>query len=157
MQLCVRALIGALLLSMGGAACACSSRESSASDEERYGKASAVFVAHIVRTDETRASVRGSNEPLAIVEGTFRVVEVLKGRPPEDRKIRDLVYGPGNCSLGLLAGIDYLVFLYKDSYVLWPGEAESNFVLWPGGSRPFIDISASEPKRLLEKLRALRK
>lgn len=44
------------------------------------------------------------------VDGTFRVVEILIGDPPADGKVRDLVFGPVNGSLGLFAGLDDLFF-----------------------------------------------
>jgi len=87
------------------------------------------------------------NRPIGIVEGEFRVVEIFKGIPPSDGKARDFIFGPGNCSLGLLAGLDYLFFIE---------DARENFVLLPSGSRAFVNINGTEPKRLFETLRRLR-
>ena len=81
-----------------------------------------------------------------VVEASFRIVEVLKGRPPKDGKVKSRVPLGGNCSIELLAAIDYLFFLNNDS----------NFVLLPDGSRP-IYRWFSEHNVLLERLRALRK
>jgi hypothetical protein len=119
-------------------------------DEERFKNASAVFVAHLTKAEEGDALRRGSQpagpvtqEPTVV--GTFRVIEVLKGTPPEDRTVRDYVFAPGNCSLGLFPGIDYLFFLHGD-----------NWVLWPGGSKGILNLQAPPVQQLLEKLRKLK-
>jgi hypothetical protein len=117
------------------------------SDEELYAKASAVFVARVVRTEEARGLSPFSHEPEPIVEATIRPVETLKGRPPADGKVRTLRWG-NSCSLPLIAAEDYLFFLHGNSYVLVPG-----------GSRLIslepVDIGTTKTQRVLQKLRAL--
>jgi hypothetical protein len=76
--------------------------------EQLYAKASTVFVAHIVRTEEAAGLSPLSVKPEAIVEATFRLVENLKGQPPPDGKVKSLVWSNGNCSVLLAAGLDYL-------------------------------------------------
>jgi hypothetical protein len=139
------ALVLTLVVLMAGHASACSiSRQ--LTDEEQFHNASAVFVAHVIQTEELSANPRGGAQMQdPAVEGTFRVIEVLKGAPPKDGKVRDFVFGPGNCSLGLLAGRDYLFFLHGN-----------NWVLWPGGSKPFIDLQSAECQLSLERLRKLK-
>jgi hypothetical protein len=70
--------------------------------EQQFARATAVFVARIVRIEEGQLVLGDRTWP--IVEATFRTIEVLKGRPPEDMKVRSLVYGFGNCTIPLLAG-----------------------------------------------------
>jgi hypothetical protein len=137
-----------MLLAVTGAANACSSLEGPPTEEQLFAKASAVFLAHVVRTEETQGAnpLLVSHPTSAMVDATFRVIEVLKGEPPADGKVRSLVYGAGNCSVALLAGLDYLVFLQ-----------DGNFVLWPGGTMAFFNLDGTEPKRLLEKFRNLAK
>ena len=88
----------------------------------------------------------GKPEPL--VEATFRVVETLKGKPPGDGKVKSLRWSNGNCSVLLVAGLDYLFLLYED-----------NYVLLGGGSRPVLlegaESVTAETKSLLQRLRAL--
>jgi len=116
--------------------------------EQLYAKASTVFVAHIVRTEEATGLSPLSVKPEAIVEATFRLVENLKGQPPPDGKVKSLVWSNGNCSVLLAAGLDYLFFLHDDS-----------FVLVGGGSTPImlegVESVTAEPKSLLRRLRAL--
>jgi hypothetical protein len=123
---------------------ACSSLEPEPTDEQLFAKASAVFVAHIVRTEETEGLFGQSHEKL--VEATFDVMEALKGDPPSDRKIKSFVYGPGNCSVPLLAGIDYLILL-----------REGNWVLFPYGSQAFSSLQSTEAKQVLAVFRGFAK
>ena len=57
-----------------------------------------------------------------------------------------MVYGPGNCSVPLLAGSDYLLFLDKN-----------NFVWILSGSELFWNLDSIEPKKILNELRELAK
>src|SRR5689334_3680463 len=112
-------LIGALLLlARTGAANACLRVGLPPPDEEMFAKASAVFIAHVFRVEETgttrvlaeqamemleerKSGLSGPEEaaartriesepPVPLVEASFRVVEVLKGHPPGDGKVRSL-------------------------------------------------------------------
>lgn len=134
-------LLGAVLLVLAGTttAGACSTTQPPPTTEEQFAKATRVLVARIVRTEEARMFEK------PIVEGTVRVIEILKGEPPEDGKVRSLVYGPGNCTLPLLAGWDYVFFLYD----------KDNFVFWPGGSIGNWSLEGKEAKSRLETLRKL--
>jgi hypothetical protein len=140
--------IGALLMwGIGAAASACSAPDAPKTTEEKFARATAVFVAHMVRTEEAGLMVMGNHkEP--IIEGTFRVIEVLKGRPPEDGKVRSPPYGPGNCTIPLMAGMDYVFFL-------GPSDNKQNFVTWITGSFGTFNLGGTEPKRILDELRKL--
>lgn len=111
-------LLTTLAYSLSLDAFACSTRnDEHPTDEQLYKSASAVFVAHITKTEEKSSPVGGDKRlPWPIVEGNFKLIEILKGEPPADGKVKDLVFGPGNCSLGLFAGLDYVFFC--------PGRAE---------------------------------
>ena len=77
------------------------------------------------------------------------MVEMLKGPPPADGKIRSRVYGAGNCTIPIMAGIDYLLFIHED-----------NLISYPGSSRPLPSLKEGlqdiETKQLLRSLRQLR-
>jgi hypothetical protein len=131
-----------LLMAMMEAASACSFATPPPSDEELFAKASAVFIGHVYRVEEAgtthdileeaKEKVRAKadlssietmaiqNEfeksaPSPLVEGTFRVIEVLKGRLPADSKVRSLPFV--FCGGAVVAGVDYLFFLYGDNFV----------------------------------------
>ena len=74
--------VGSLLLGNTTSAWACSYERRS--DGQLFAKASAVFIAHVVRTEETTGVSPLSDKPEPLVEATFRLVETLKGRPPPD-------------------------------------------------------------------------
>ena len=117
--------------------------------EELVAKARTIFVARIVRTEEAQIVLGGKAWP--IVEGTFRTIEVLKGEPPQDQKVRSLIYGPGNCTMPLLSGWDYVFFLGPGVFA----DSDHNLVWWANGSFGTYNLEGTEPKRKLEELRKL--
>lgn len=142
------------------------------SDEELFAKASTVFVGRLVRVEEagvvsvrellafppwTKVEARPPREvieslpPWPAVEATFRVVEVFKGQPPADGKIRAPV---GNYCTGplLWAGSDHVFFLYEGNFVRSLEESRPAFI------RPHQERDDGRfGPRLLEKLRKLSK
>jgi hypothetical protein len=96
------AALPCFMLTQTNDASACSPAPPNLSVSERYANASAVFHAHVTKTEI-------SAEHPFIVEATFRVAEAFKGVPPA--KVRSSVFRPGACGYPLLVGIDYLFFL----------------------------------------------
>ena len=106
-------------------------------DEELFSQASTVFVGHVFRVEKAglvrerellafppwwkeesrppKTAVE-SMPPIPAIEATFRIVEVFKGEPPTDSKIRAPIYmhcvGPM-----LLAGADHVFFLHEGNFV----------------------------------------
>jgi hypothetical protein len=79
-------LLAVLLLGRPEAARACSWYPRP-SDEDLFSKASAVFVARVVRAEAVETQYpRAGRGPG--VEATFRLIEVLEGQPPADGKAR---------------------------------------------------------------------
>jgi hypothetical protein len=110
--------------------------------EQSHARASTVVVGHIVRTEEAGTIWRWDrlqSEPA--VEATFRVVGVLKGRPPAGGKVR--LRADRTCNVDLLAGQTYAIFLYGDNVVWGPNEGTTR--LW--------HVQNIDAKRLLEQLR----
>lgn len=99
-----------------------------------------------MRTEEITAPTTLSAFANSAVVATSRTIEILKGRPPADGKVMSPAYGPGNCSVPLLAGSTYLFFLYDD-----------NVVLLLGGSELFWNLDGIEPQKILSELRDLGK
>ena len=114
-------LIGSVLLLSAVPARACKQP----SDEWLFARASAVFLARVVRTDEAWGVTPLGGEPEVIVEGTLRIIEVFKGQPPKDGKVKAAAAQP--CGpVPLWTAMDYVFFLYDDH----------NFLLPNGGSVP---------------------
>lgn len=131
-------VLAVVLLARAEAAVACSYAPGHGppSDEALFAMATTVFVAHLVRVEE--AGVVSVDELLAAppwvraeplpksrveslpqipaLEATFRVVEVFKGKPPADGKIRAprwyMCFGAM-----IMAGMDYVFFLHEGSFI----------------------------------------
>jgi hypothetical protein len=123
-------------------------------DEQRLSRANSVFIAHVIRAEEIEPPYSGAGvSPIhadaPIIRASFRTIEVFKGQPPADAVVRSLVFEGGNCTLPIIAGVDYLIFLYNNS-----------FVDLPGGSRALSslrdDLQTEETRRLLGMLRNVR-
>lgn len=131
----------ALLALAAGRALACPTTPK-LTDEEQFTEASAVFVAHVSKTEEVSASFGGVATQGPTVEATVQLIEVLKGAPPIDGIVRDRVASPDYCGLPLFAGLDYVFFLSGD-----------NGVLLPGATKGFFTLQGMGARQLLEKLR----
>jgi hypothetical protein len=116
--------------------------------EDKFRRAISIFTARVVRTEE-KAEPSADIVDDRVVYATIKVVEMFKGQPPADGKIRSRVFSNGNCTIPIMAGNDYLIFLYDDS-----------FVGFPGGSTVLpsleADLQDEETKRVLRILTHLR-
>ena len=138
----IAAALVTLLLASSAAACSSLKQPSS---EELFAHAISVFRARVVEARLAKfPNPLKPVEQVEVVEAKFEIKEVLKGTPPASGVVRDLPFAPGNCSLGLLPGMEYVFF--PDA---------SGFVLLPGGSFGYINAEGSEVKSHLEALRKL--
>jgi hypothetical protein len=132
-----------LLAVVGLPAGACSFKEKTL--EERFTSTKNVFRARITEVRLAKLADPSNPKDMAeVVEARFEIKEVFKGAAPASGIVRDLPFGPGNCSLGLLPGLEY---------VLFPGEYE--MVLLPTGSFSYFNAEATEVKPRLDALRKL--
>jgi hypothetical protein len=135
-------VVAALLAT--NSALACSSLKQP-SGEELFSKANSVFRARV--TEVRLSSLPNPDRPsekVEVVEARYEVKEVFKGRPPASGVVRDLPFAPGNCSLGVLPGIEYTFF---------PGQHD--LVLVYSGSFAYFNAEDAEVKPKLEELRRL--
>jgi hypothetical protein len=131
----------AVLCSIPLDAISCSTRGPGPTDSEIFAQATEVFVARVTSTELARFSRRvcaEEAEQCEYVRASYTVIEQVKGRTPRRGHVKDVTFGPGNCSLGLLAGW-YYVFYISDEY---------RSVLHPGGS--FAVGPDLDPERLDE-------
>lgn len=132
-----------LLAVVGLPAGACSFKEKTL--EERFASTKNVFRARITEVRLAKLAVPSNpNDAAEVVEARFEVKEVFKGIVTSAGIVRDLPFGPGNCSLGLLPGLEYVFF---------PGEYE--MVLLPTGSFSYFNAEGTEVKPRLDALRKL--
>ncbi|MGJ4948619.1 hypothetical protein [Bradyrhizobium sp. HKCCYLS20291] len=147
-----RSILAATLIAMFVAhvspAAACSSLNGPPSEEQLFAKATSVFVAHVTSVAEIAAPDDVKKVYPQILEASIQTIEVIKGQPPAEAKVKSLPLGYGNCTLPLLAGADY-IFFFQDqvSYV--------TFVT--GSAGPILNLGGTEVRGRLEKLRSLAK
>lgn len=134
-------LLVAALCSVPLDSVACSTRGSPPSDSELFARASEVFVARVTSTKLARFNRRLCDwqaEECEYVRASYTLIEQIKGRTPQRGHVKDVTFGIGNCSLGLMAGW-YYVFYISD---------EHRAVLHPDGS--FAVGPELDPERLDE-------
>ena len=123
---------------------ACSvSKERSLSD--KFAAADHVALVKII---STRLVVDGTKKDVwerETVEATYEVIEAFKGKhnPPI---AREMVFGPGNCMMGLLAGNTYILFL----------EGPQRAAGWLGGSQMLWNVDGTAVKPMLVELRSMK-
>ena len=140
----VIAVLSACLLFAPLRAAACSVQEVT-TDEEKFAKAKEVFLARVVRVEEAAKPARWGNVEFKAVQGTYKLLEEFKGEPRDGDTVLDFVFNPGNCSLGIMAGLHYVFFI----------RPENRLVLWVGGSRGYVNLEGSVPKADIARFRAL--
>ena len=142
----MRATFLTILLALLAAARAeaCSIRDL-ATEEEKFARAKDVFLARIVRVEETGKAERMGGAEVKTVQATYKLMEVFKGDPKDGDTVLDFVFTPGNCSLGIMPGLYYVFFI----------QPENRLVLWVNGSRGYINVDGSVPKADFERFRAL--
>ena len=112
---------------------------------EKYAEADRVVLAKIQSTRLVVDATKEAEWERESVEATYEVLESFKGSG-EKQIAREMVFGPGNCTLGLLSGSVYVLFL----------SGPQQYVGWPGGSFMTWNIDGKEVKPILTELRALR-
>ena len=108
---------------------------------ETFERADRVFRAKIIATELTQEEFEGESHE--VVHATYDLLESYKGENPQKGLLKELPFAPGNCMLGLLTGMEYVVFLKDDLYVTMPD-----------GSWAYINAEGSDVAPELEKLRA---
>ena len=97
-----------LMFATGSAlACSCMKTELGA----KYNEASMVFLGHITIAKEiTNDPEVKKSKSANYIEATYKVIEVFKGKPVDGGSIIDGVYTGGSCAVGMLPGVDYIIF-----------------------------------------------
>lgn len=113
--------------------------------EAHFAKSNNVFRARVI---ETKLAVltdpKSPSERTEVIEAKFEVKEIFKGGATSSGVVRDVLFLPGNCGLGLVPGMEYVFF---------PGEYD--LVLASDGSFGFFNAEGTDVRPKLEQLRAL--
>ncbi|MGB3810516.1 MAG: hypothetical protein WA943_10495 [Parvibaculum sp.] len=138
--------LGLFLLTCATNALACSVDPSAQRrPEDLFSDAATVVVAHLTKVEEIDAP--NENNRMGVIQGTFRPIEVIKGKLPAGNKVKSPAFGPGNCSIPLLAGMDYVFYL----------DGKLNYVTWVTGSELLDELDSPSARQVLEKLHKLKK
>lgn len=130
------------IMAVSAKAYACS-RDPHPTPEQQFAEAAAVFVGHVTRAEEAVHKMPWGNQP--VVAATVTPGEIFKGTPPAGGKVISFVFGPGNCSVPLLAGSDYVFFTDNQG-----------FVTALDGTFSFFNIDGTEIRKEFARLRGLR-
>lgn len=95
---------------------ACSEGEPEPTPQDRFDRASSVFVAHVTRVEEDKEPDFKTRSD-GTVFGTIITKEVIKGNPPDDNIVKEKFLIPAFCSIPLLAGGDYIFYLDSNAYL----------------------------------------
>lgn len=132
-----------VLLSCVSASAAACSTLNPPSEQELFSRAQSVFRARVTEAKlEWFRNPQNPAERVEVVEARYEIKEVFRGTPPTSGFVRDLPFAPGNCSLGILPGMEYVFF-----------PDEHDFVLVYSGSFGFFNSEGTQVKPQLDALR----
>ena len=126
-------------------ACSC---DRTATDESRFNEADTVLLAEVTNTRLVKTSYEG--EELEIVEADFKAIEIFKEGAETTNFVRGLSFGFGNCSVGLMSGMEYIFYISTENEEY--GEEFNYFVNMCDGSTA-VNIHRNNFEEELEKLR----
>lgn len=135
-----------LIWSSAGWACSRDPNLPPLTPEMQFSNAALVVVGHLTKVEEVSPPNLGKGDA-GLIEGTFRPIEVLKGEAPAGNKVKSQTFQPGNCTIPLVVGADYVFFL----------DGGENFLTWIAGSAPLGSVDTPASQRLLERLRSFKK
>lgn len=138
--------LSAIAVSADGWACSRDPSLPPLTPEMQFSDAATVVVGHLIKVEEVKPPNLEKGDA-GLIEGTFRLIEVLKGEAPADNKIKSQTFQPGNCTLPLVVGAEYVFYL----------DGGENFVTWITGSVPLGNAASPKSQQLIEKLRSFRR
>jgi hypothetical protein len=111
-------VISLLCLSESASACSCVKM----TEEQKYSSASDVFVGRVIESKWIEHSNTKENWwPDGRVEIKVQILERFKGAKSGVIAVYSDVYENSNCTVPLLAGVQYVFFLRQDSPITWCG------------------------------------
>jgi len=117
----MRIVIGVASFFVAASAMACSWKERPIS--EVLAEAKSVFRARVTEVKLVNSGPvpqTARPKPIPVVEARYELLETFKGEPPPSGVVRDFMLAPGNCSLGLFPGWEYIFIPGKDDMVILP-------------------------------------
>lgn len=113
-------------------------------EEELFNGARAVYLAEVTDTKLIKES--DDDTSWEIIEANFTILEKFKGPEEPITKVHDLSFGFGNCSIGLMSGMEFVFFISES-------RNGRNYVGMCGGSKS-INLGYKDIETVLNKLRS---
>ena len=133
-------IFGIAILSLAQSAMACQWKQRPT--EEIVAGAKSIFRARVteVKLLEPRPpALDRYPKVFEAVEARYDVLETFKGEPPSAGIVRDFMFAPGNCSLGLFPGWEYIFIPDSDGMVPLPTGSFGYFNREAKAVKPRID------------------
>src|SRR5690348_1685023 len=114
-------ILGIVILSLSQSAMACQWKQRPT--EEIVAGAKSIFRARVTEVKllaPRPTALERYPKGLDAVEARYEILETFKGEPPAAGTVRDFMFAPGNCSLGLFPGWEYIFIPDSDGMVLLP-------------------------------------
>ncbi len=119
--------------------------------ETLFKNADAVFLAEVTDTKLKKLKLSENRDELDdVIEAKFTVIEHFKKTSYKVDVVHDLSFGFGNCSIGLISGMEYIFFVLK-------GEGEFNNYVGMCTGSVSVNIHARDFDKALDKYRNLGK
>ena len=135
-----------IVLAMLSAQCfACSRLGKEPSMAEKFTQADGVALVKITSTRLIVDESKKDKWERETVEATYDVLEAFKG-DHNHPVVREMVFGPGNCTIPLLAGNTYVLFIEKDHRSI--SSINGTEMIW--------NVDGTEVKPMLTELRSLK-
>lgn len=112
--ICVALLLASLPMKTVEA-CKCANGEN---PQSRFDKANYVALVKITGAELRDANELGNSEfdfADEYIRVSFEEIEIIKGAKFSPNYLKEYPYGEGNCMLGLRPGLEYVIFLVRDS------------------------------------------
>jgi hypothetical protein len=116
-------------------------------DARLFEEADEVFVARVIKTElvpVARTDRCPSDDFCNYIAASYSLVQSLKGAPPEHGQVRENIFAPGLCGLGLVSGW---------YYVFYTTPKDNRMVLYTEGSFPLGPSYNDSSKQVVQRLR----
>jgi len=142
----MKQILAIIVLLMPSVVLACSCKENDM--EVLYNQSSHVFSAEVTTTHLKK--IKFWPREVDLIEAEFNVIEYFKKGNNEINIVRDLSWGAGNCSIGLMSGLEFVFFIAKEQGKI------KNYVNMCSGTYP-IHLKKSDFQNRFDRLRSFGK
>ena len=106
-------------------------------EDELFDATSRIFRAKIISTELNVEKI--GDQEFEIILAKYRLLESFKGSNPEEGIVKSYLYGIGNCSISILTGAEYVIYLEKNNFISLPSGSWWYLGLEQGGVTPKLN------------------